>query len=80
MSEYSEYLKINVSDIAKGIAVAVLTAVLQFLYQLVVNNGLNFSQTDFQQLLSVAVLSALGYLSKNLLTDSQGRLVGKIQL
>lgn len=76
----SDLFKLNISDVAKGIAVAVLTAVLQFLYQFVVSNGLNFTKTDLSQLLGVAVLALLGYLSKNFLTSPDGKLLGRIQL
>jgi putative Mn2+ efflux pump MntP len=76
----SEYLKLSWSDLANGLAVAIFTAILQFLYQFVGEHGLNFSATDWTQLLGVALLAALGYLSKNFLKDSDGKLVGKIQL
>ena len=76
----SDFLRINFQDVAKGIAVAVLTAVLDFLYKLIQAKGLNFTGDDWSQLLSVAVLALLGYLAKNFLTDQSGKLFGRIQL
>lgn len=70
---------LNLNDFFKGLVVAVLSAVLQFLYQLIVAHGFDITKTDLQQLLSVAALAGLSYLAKNFLTDkSTGKFIGKI--
>ena len=68
----SNFLKINIQDVGRGLLVAVFSAVLKFLYDFVVANGLNFSVADLNQALNVAVVAMLGYLVKNLLTNSDG--------
>ena len=69
----SKLFRLNWEDFGKSLVVAVLTAVLGFLYQLIKNQGLDISVADLQQMIQVAVLAAISYLSKNLLTNSEGK-------
>ncbi len=66
-------LKLN--DFTKGLAVAVLSAVLTTLYQMLQNG---FGAIDYNQILLIAILSAISYLTKNFFSDSEGRILGKI--
>lgn len=68
----SEFLSINFKDIGKSIVVAVITAILVFVQQLIKDKGLDWNITDFYQILDIAILSALGYLAKNIFTNSEG--------
>lgn len=72
---YSDFLKLNWSDFSKGIIVAILTAVLTYIANALQVSGLNL---DWQQVLSVAIIAGIGYLSKQFLSDSEGKVLGKI--
>jgi hypothetical protein len=68
----SLFLKLNRSDFAKGLILAVITAVLGALYQLLQTKGFALTGIDLQELLKIALTAFVGYLSKNLLTNSSG--------
>ncbi len=67
----SGFLKLNASDLLKGLLVAVLTALLTGLYQLVqANSELNW--ITMKPVVLAAVGAGLSYLIKNLFTNSEG--------
>jgi len=68
----SNFLRLNAEDFLKGLAVTILSAVITFLYQIVNSQGL--MGIDWMELVKVAILATLGYLSKNLLTNSDGQI------
>lgn len=70
----SQFLKLNWSDFSKGIIVAILTAVLTYIANALQVSGLNL---DFSQVLSIAITAGISYLAKNLLTDSEGKVLGR---
>ena len=74
-TKMSKFLSINISDFSKALAVMVASSVLVFIQQLIKDKGLDWNIADFYQMLDIAVLSALGYLAKNLLTNSEGTLL-----
>lgn len=69
----SLFLRINFADVGKGLLVAVFSAVLMFLYNLLQTQGLAFSGENLQELLKVALITLIGYLSKNFLTNSDNQ-------
>ena len=69
----SKFLSLNQQDFLKGLLVAVFAAVISFLYQLLSQGGDVFNLVTLQQMGNVALLAALGYLSKNLQTNSEGQ-------
>ena len=69
----SQLFKLNVRDFAKGLLIAVLTAVFASAAQLLQVSGLNL---DWWQLLSIAVSAGMAYVSKNFLSDESGRVLG----
>ena len=71
----SKFLSINISDFGKALAVMVASSVLVFIQQLIKDKGLDWNIADFYQILDIAVLSALGYLAKNILTNSNGEML-----
>lgn len=66
----STFLNINLNDLAKGLIIAVLTSVLTIIYSTVEAGSLAF---DWKLIATTALTSALGYLLKNLLTNSEGQ-------
>jgi len=71
---FSDIFKLNLQDVIKGVIVAVLSAVLSALYQALTAQVI----IDPKQLLLVGLTAGIGYILKNFLTDSDGKLLGKI--
>ena len=69
----SQFLKLDWRDLLRGAIVALLTAVAGYLTDLV-----SLTNLDWAQLGDVALLALFGYLAKSLLSDSQGKLGGKL--
>ena len=74
----SGFLKLNFSDISKGLVVAVAIVVLGGLQQMVTAHGFDFASYDWSSLFDLAWKAFVAYLSKNLLTDENGKVFGKI--
>ena len=66
---------LQTKDFLKGLLIAVLSSVFAILLQML-NNG--FDGINLKQLALVAITSGLSYLLKNYLTDSNGKILGKI--
>ena len=69
----SNFFTLNWSDFGKGIVVAVMTSVLTYVYQ-AVETG-DFTQIEWKVVGTTAALSAVGYLFKNLVTNSEGEVL-----
>ena len=74
----SAFLKLNLSDLSKGLVVAILAAVLGVFQQAVQTHGIEFNAYDWVGVLDVAWKVAVAYLSKNLISDENGKVFGKI--
>ena len=72
----SEFLRLNLSDLTKGLIVAVLAAVVTSLGNALNMPGFDFASFDWSTLLSVGLTAGLAYLSKNLLSDKAGKFGG----
>lgn len=73
----SDIFKWNYKDFAKGIVVSVFSAIITYFYQLIsAPNGYDLFATDWNGVLKVAIVAGVGYLAKNLFTDSQGKFGG----
>ena len=68
----SNFLKLNLKDVSKGLVVAVLVAVIGAIQQALEGHGLDFGAYDWSLVFDVAWKAASAYLVKNLLTDSDG--------
>jgi hypothetical protein len=68
----SGLFKLNLSDFLKGALVAILTAVIGALYALVQSGTFPTTFAELQPVLVAAVTAFLAYISKNLVTNSQG--------
>lgn len=70
----SEYLKLTKQDFIKGLIVSVLSSVLTIMYQTIETGSLKF---DWKAIGTVAAMSAMGYILKNLVTNSQDEFLKK---
>ena len=68
----SNFLRINLNDLGKGCLVAIFSAVLLFVYNLLQSQGLAFTGENLQELLKIAMTALVAYLGKNLLTNNEG--------
>jgi hypothetical protein len=66
----SSIFTLNSNDFIKGLIIAVLTSVVTIVYQTVSTGSLAI---DWKAIATVALSSALGYIMKNLLTNSEGK-------
>ena len=74
----SAFLRLDLKDLSKGLVVAVLVVVLGALQQALTSHGLDLTAYDWNAILDVAWKAAAAYLGKNLLSDSEGKVLGKI--
>lgn len=70
----SKIFSLDIRDGIKGLAVAVLSAVLTLILSLLQNGGV----IDWKQVGVVALTAGLSYILKNFLSDEEGKIAGKI--
>ena len=70
----SEIFTLNVRDGIKGVAVAVLSAVITLVLE-ILQNGLAI---DWKAVGITALIAGLGYIAKNFLSTPDGKFGGKI--
>ena len=66
---------INGADFAKGIVMAVITAVLTWLLQMLDVPGFSVSTIDWGMIGRIAMTAGLGYIVKNYLSNEKGQVV-----
>jgi len=74
----SAFLKLNSNDFVRGIIVAVLGAVLAVFQQMLTEHGVDFASYDWGMIFNVAITAGLAYVSKNWLSDEEGKVLGKM--
>ncbi len=74
----SSMFRLNTRDFIKGIVVVIMTAALTLFVQLLQTKGFDLTGADWQQIGTVAVTAAIGYLMKNLVSDENDQVLGKI--
>jgi len=70
----ADFLKLNVQDLFKGLVVALLTAVITFFYEAIAA-GKPLDLALLEAVGKIALAAGLGYLLKNLGTNSQNQLL-----
>ena len=73
----SELFKLNWNDFFKGLIVAVLSAVITFLYDLVQAGDFVLNAELLNKVLTVSASALLAYLLKNLFTNSSDKVLKK---
>lgn len=66
----SKFFKLKLSDWTKGLLVAVLTAPVTMIQQVLATGSFEF---NWKTIFAVGIAGGLGYVIKNLLTNSQGQ-------
>jgi hypothetical protein len=72
----SNFMNINLFDILKGFFVAVITAVLTTVLNLL-QTGADLLNLDWKSILTIAVTSGIAYIVKNLLTNNKDEILSK---
>lgn len=75
--EKSKLFRLNTRDFFKGLLVAVITAVITFLYNLVQAGPLVLDSVLLQGIGTTAITAMLAYLMKNLFTNTGGEIATK---
>jgi len=70
----SNFLSLSTKDFLKGLLVAVLSALIAGVLQLLQTGPFVFDWATFQPIVLTAISAGLAYLSKNLFQNSQGEL------
>ena len=74
----STLFKLNWRDFVKGLALVLIFTGLTGAQKLLEANGLSLSLDSFSPLADELVKAAMSYLIKNLFSDSEGHLLGKL--
>lgn len=74
----SQMFTLNASDFAKGVALAVIVAVLGAIEQALTAHGFDFGAYNWAGIANVAIVAFVGYLTKNFVSDSTGKVLGRI--
>ena len=72
----SNLFRLNFLDAGRGIAVAVLAAILTYLVGALNTPGFEFSAIDWAYIVKIALTSGISYMIKNFLSDESGKLGG----
>jgi uncharacterized membrane protein YvlD (DUF360 family) len=74
----SNFLRLGLKDIGKGLVVSVLTAVVLYIQAQVADPNFSFATVNWAVFGQIALSAGVGYLVKNVFSDSEGRLLGKL--
>ena len=75
---FSKFFTLDTADLAKGLVVAVLAALLTAIAQALTAHGFDFASYDWELILNVSLGAGGSYISKNLLTADNGKFMGTI--
>jgi hypothetical protein len=70
----SAFASLNIQDFFKGLIVAILTALVTFLYNTMDSGELVF---NWKQIATTSLTAALAYIIKNYLSNSEGSFLSK---
>ena len=76
--DLSKFLRLGQSDLIKGLIVAVLAVVLSAFQEGLTGHGLDFASYDWKSILDISWKATGIYLTKNLLTAENGKVLGRI--
>ena len=75
---FSDFLKLNKGDFTRGLVIAILAPTLTILASAFNAPDFALDSLDWFGLVKIAFASGFSYLIKNLLTDSNGKILGHI--
>jgi hypothetical protein len=70
----SAFASLNIQDFFKGLIVAILTALVTFLYNTMDSGELVF---NWKQIITTSLTASLAYIIKNYLSNSEGSFLSK---
>ncbi len=73
----SNLLRLNIQDLVKGAALAVIVALLGVAQQALTAHGFDVASYDWKLIGNVVTSAFVAYLSKNLLSDEKGAVLGR---
>jgi uncharacterized membrane protein YvlD (DUF360 family) len=73
----SNLLSLNLQDLVKGAALAAITALLVAAQQALTQHGFDVASYDWKFIGGVVISAISAYLTKNLLSDENGAVLGK---
>jgi hypothetical protein len=76
----TKLFRLSMGDLGRGLVVAILSAILLTVQNWITNPSFsvfNLGLGDVIILVNIAIVAGLGYLAKNLVTDEEGKLLGK---
>lgn len=74
----SELFTLTNNDFIKGLAVAILSAVLTWFLQLLEMPTFDFATFSWFEGVRIGMVAGIAYVIKNFASDSEGKLLGKI--
>jgi uncharacterized membrane protein YvlD (DUF360 family) len=74
----STLFSLNWKDLAKGVVMAALAAILLYFYQALTASGFSFTTIDWNALGQVGALAIVSYLLKNFFSTSDGKFAGLV--
>lgn len=74
------FLTLCKSDWIKGLVMVVMSAVLTWLLQVLNAPGFDFATIQWGEVMKIAVVTGITYMSKNAMTTNSGNLAGVIPL
>ena len=73
----SNFLKLHLNDLVKGLIVTILTALVTGLYMGINEGTFNFTWLFFKPIVLSSVSAGLAYILKNWLSNSEGKILKK---
>lgn len=70
----SGIFKLNGSDLVKGLVMAIIGALISYFTA----PSVDFATIDWGYILKIALITGFSYLGKNLISDSDGKILGHI--
>lgn len=74
----SKLFRINLRDVAKGLVMAVLGAVVTFILQMADMPGFSVYAIDWSEIARIGFAASMTYILKNFLSTSDGKVMGTI--
>lgn len=73
----SSLFRLDVRDLVKGLAVAVLAVVLGAMQQALADHGLDLAAYNWSGIIEIAATAGISYLAKNFLSSDDDKLLGR---
>lgn len=72
----SKLFRLGWADLGKGIVVSIITAIFLYFQTAMTETGFTIDTINWIALANIAIAAGLAYLTKNLVSDDQGNILG----